>query len=141
MTPHPSPFVVFLLSKFGHFWPLPLWGDVVYGWPLAYFLSFLEIDTVQFRTGLHCSGTRSSRWSAPHTLLYYRVIWLKLIHQTNNFLLLNDILAYKMYFFRILKGKFDIKHSIELFSWSRDQNIYISEKASKFSIWFFCCCI
>ena len=32
------PFVVFLLSKFQHFWPpsLPLWGDVVYGWPLAY---------------------------------------------------------------------------------------------------------
>ena len=32
LWPPPSPFVVFLLSKFRHFWPLPLWGDVVYGW-------------------------------------------------------------------------------------------------------------
>ena len=31
-----SPLVGFLLSKIGNFWPpsLPLWGDVVYGWPL-----------------------------------------------------------------------------------------------------------
>ena len=34
LRPPPSPFVVFLLSKFRQFWPpssLPLWGDVVYG--------------------------------------------------------------------------------------------------------------
>ena len=48
-----SPFVVFLISKFRHFaFPsLPLWGDVVYGWPLgkiAFIWRLLQSNNTKF---------------------------------------------------------------------------------------------
>ena len=46
----PPLFVVFLLSKFRHFWPpsLPLRGDIVYGWPLIQKLEFEQTKPIKY---------------------------------------------------------------------------------------------